>query len=90
MSNFGRGSPKKPCCKIISKSVWPFGRRSRLKQKVDNARTTDDRQRLISIVFKIPAGGRGGVGVWLGRFVLKNPSLKNKIEGVKVREDWLV
>ena len=39
LSNFGRGSPKEPSCKIISKSVKPF-LRSRLKQKVDNARTT--------------------------------------------------
>ena len=40
LSNFGRGSPKEPSCKIISKSVMPF-LRSRLKQKVDNARMTD-------------------------------------------------
>ena len=40
LSNFGRGSPKEPSCKIISKSVKPF-LRSRLKQKVNNARTTD-------------------------------------------------
>ena len=31
MSNFGRGSPKKPYCKIISKSMHWLGRRSRLK-----------------------------------------------------------
>ena len=41
LSNFGRGSPKESSCIIISKSVQPFWRRSRLKQKVDNARTTD-------------------------------------------------
>ena len=40
LSNFGRGSPKEPSCKIISKSVKPF-LRSRLKQKVDNARRMD-------------------------------------------------
>ena len=49
MSTFGRGSPKKPSCKIISKSVKPFWRRSSLTQKVDNTRTTDDGQRLITI-----------------------------------------
>ena len=49
MSNSGRGSPKEPSCKIISKSVQPSWRRSRLKQKVDNARTKDDGQRLITI-----------------------------------------
>ena len=31
MSNFGRGSPKEPSCKIISKSVQPFSRKSRDK-----------------------------------------------------------
>ena len=41
LSNFGKGSLKDPSCKIISKSVCPFCRRSRLKQNVDNARTTD-------------------------------------------------
>ena len=49
LSNFGKGSPKEPSCKIISKSVLPFWRRSRLKQKVDNAWTMDDGQRLITI-----------------------------------------
>ena len=40
LSSLGRGSPKEPSCKITSKSVKPF-LRSRLKQKVDNAPTTD-------------------------------------------------
>ena len=31
MSNFGRGSPKGPSCKIISKSMHLLRRRSRLK-----------------------------------------------------------
>ena len=45
LSNFGRGSPKKPSCKIILKSIQGFWRRSRLKQRVDNARTTDNGRR---------------------------------------------
>ena len=49
LSNFGRGSPKEPTCKIISKSVKPFWKKSHLKQKVDNTRTTDDGHRLITI-----------------------------------------
>ena len=31
LSNFGRELPKEPSCEIISKSVNPFSRRSRLK-----------------------------------------------------------
>ena len=31
LSNFGRGSPKEPSCKIISKSLNWLRRRSRLK-----------------------------------------------------------
>ena len=41
---FGRWSPKEPSCEIISKSVWQFLRGNHLKQKVDNARTTDKDQ----------------------------------------------
>ena len=52
LSNFGRGSPKEPSCKIILKSVQPFWRRSRLKQKVDNARNKKNCEKNVKTLIK--------------------------------------